>query len=74
MALEIDMIWSELLEKYGDNKDWTDKTCGCGFSIECTCGWYFTACMIIDAEETTICPYCGRKCVIFNHRNMLEIL
>ena len=58
--------WSKLLIRHGKNKDWEDKTCGCGFSIECRCGWFFTACMLLTSDGTEItdkvtdCPYCEK--------------
>ena len=63
--------WPDMKEKFGNNKDWENKTCGCGYSISCICGWRFTACLLLEndgtplKQEVTECPYCGTICDIF---------
>ena len=64
------MDWEKMKVIKGDNKDWKDGACGCGFSISCDCGWIFTTCILLQPSDTTTnCPYCNRECVIIDHRH-----
>lgn len=46
------------------NKDWRDKTCGCGASAECECGWMCSCCLAL-CVDIVICPFCQKEVICY---------